>query len=47
MKENTRVEDFIISKEDGKKFFGDRLIITKKEYLEYLEWKKLENEKVV
>lgn len=39
------VEDYIISKEDMKNFFNNRFIITKKEYMEYLEWKTLNDEK--
>lgn len=40
-------ENYIISKKDMKNFFDNRLIISKKEYLEYIEWKKLSREKVV
>ncbi len=47
MEEDTRVEEFIISKEDVRNFFENKLIISKKEYLEYLNYKKIEGEKVV
>lgn len=47
MEEDTRVEEFIISKEDIKKYFENRLIISKEEYLNFLDWKNIEDEKVV
>ena len=47
MEEDARVEEFIISKEDVKNYFENRLLITPKEYFEYLDWKNIENEKVI
>lgn len=47
MEEDTRVEEFIISKEDVKKYFEDRLIISSNEYFDYLKWRNIEDEKVV
>ena len=47
MEEDMRVEEFIISKEDVKKYFESRLIISSNEYFDYLKCKNIEDEKVV
>jgi hypothetical protein len=41
------VEKYIISKEDVKEYFNNRLIITKEEYNKYLKMKKLYKTNVI
>ena len=38
-------EDYVVSKEDLKIYFGNRLIISGNEYIEYLNFKCLNDEK--